>query len=135
MTARRSLLVAGLGSTLLRPAWATPAALQAVMLTFTGGRTPQDGRVLLAIAPLIDNGNAVPVSVSVDSPMSAADHVQRIALFTELNPQPDVAVFHLGPRSGRAVVATRMRLATSQTITALAIMNDGSIWQNHHRHR
>jgi sulfur-oxidizing protein SoxY len=61
--------------------------------------------------------------------MTAADHVQHIGLFTELNPLPEVAVFHLGPHSGLARVATRMRLATSQTLTALAVMNDGSVWQ------
>ena len=83
----------------------------------------------LDISPLIDNGNVVPVAIRVDSPMTAADHVQRIGLFTELNPLPEVAVFHLGPRSGRAQVTTRMRLATSQTLTALAVMNDGSVWQ------
>jgi sulfur-oxidizing protein SoxY len=85
--------------------------------------------VTLDIAPLIDNGNVVPVAIGVDSPMTAADHVQRIALFTELNPLPEVAVFHLGPRNGVARVATRMRLATTQTLTALAVMNDGSVWQ------
>jgi sulfur-oxidizing protein SoxY len=103
--------------------------LQAALQDFTGGRAPRSGRVTLDIAPLIDNGNVVPVAIRVDSPMTAADHVQRIGLFTELNPLPEVAVFHLSPRSGVAHVATRMRLATSQTLTALAVMNDGSVWQ------
>lgn len=129
MTQRRIVLAAGLGSVLLPQARATPEALQAALQAFSGGQVPREGRVTLDIAPLIDNGNVVPVSVTVQSPMSAADHVRRIGIFTELNPQPDVAVFHLGPRSGRAYVATRMRLATSQTITALALMNDGSVWR------
>jgi sulfur-oxidizing protein SoxY len=128
---RRVVVVAGLGSVLLRPAasGATPEAAQAAMAAFSAGALPQDGRVALDIAPLIDNGNVVPVTVSVQSPMTAEDHVQRIALFTELNPQPEVAVFHLGPHSGRAQVGTRMRLATSQTVTALALLNDGSVWR------
>ena len=130
MTSRRIVLLTGVGVVLARPAHATPEALQAALRAFTGGRTPREGRVTLEIAALIDNGNVVPVSVSVQSPMSVEDHVQRIGLFTELNPQPEVAVFHLGPRSGRAQVATRMRLATSQTITALAQMSDGSFWQH-----
>jgi sulfur-oxidizing protein SoxY len=129
MTRRRTWLLGSLATVLARPALATPETQQAAMLAFTGGRAPQDGRVRLEIAELIDNGNAVPVSVSVQSPMTAADHVRRIALFTERNPSPDVVVFHLGPGSGIAQVATRMRLATSQTITALAQMNDGTVWR------
>jgi sulfur-oxidizing protein SoxY len=132
MTTRRIVLTAAIGAfgTLLAPAArATPEALQAALAAFTGGRAPRTGRVTLDIAPLIDNGNVVPVTIHVDSPMTPADHVQRIALFTALNPLPEVAVFHLGPRSGIAQVATRMRLATSQTLTALAVMNDGSVWQ------
>jgi sulfur-oxidizing protein SoxY len=129
MTTRRIVLTAALGTLLAPAARATPEALQAALQAFTGGRTPRSGRVTLDIAPLIDNGNVVPVAISVDSPMTAADHVQRIALFTELNPLPEVAVFHLGPRNGVARVATRMRLATTQTLTALAVMNDGSVWQ------
>jgi sulfur-oxidizing protein SoxY len=62
--------------------------------------------------------------------MSAADHVRRIALFTERNPEPGVIVFHLGPHSGRAEVATRIRLASSQSVLAVAQMNDGSCWQS-----
>ncbi|MDP1647294.1 MAG: SoxY-related AACIE arm protein [Rubrivivax sp.] len=129
MTNRRTVLVAGLGSVLLRPALATPAALQAAVDRYTGGAAVQDGRVTLDASPLVENGNAVPVTVSVVSPMTADDHVQRIALFTERNPQPEVAVFHLSPVNGRAVVGTRMRLATSQTIVALAQLSDGSVWQ------
>ena len=127
---RRSVVIVGLGTLLLKPALATPQALQAAVVAFTNGRTPRDGRVQLAISPLVENGNAVPVNVTVQSPMTVADHVQRIALFTSSNPQPEVAVFHLGPRNGSAAVGTRMRLATSQTVLALAVMNDGSVWQN-----
>ena len=126
---RHLLMLAGTAALVGRPARATPEALQSAILAFTGGRLPQTGRVTLDIATLIDNGNAVPVAVSVQSPMTAEDHVQRIALFTELNPQPDVAVFHLGPRNGRATVSTRMRLANSQTVVALAALSDGSMWQ------
>ena len=130
MTARRQLLLAGVASLVLRPALATPATLRTAIQQFTGGRAPADGRVLLAIDTLVENGNAVPVGVSVQSAMTAADHVQRIALFTENNPQPEVMVFHLGPHNGRAQVATRMRMATSQHVTAVAVMNDGSAWQH-----
>ena len=111
------------------PAAATPDALAAAVKAFVGDATLRDGRVQLDIAPLVENGNTVPVSVSVDSPMSAADHVRTIAIFNERNPQHEVAVFHLGPRNGRATVATRIRLATSQQLVALARMSDGSCWQ------
>ncbi|MBC7940174.1 MAG: SoxY-related AACIE arm protein [Chitinophagaceae bacterium] len=132
MTARRSVLVAGLGSVLLRPAWATPETMQAALRTFTGGAPLRDGagRVLLDIAPLVDNGNAVPVTVTVTSPMTAADHVRRIGIFNEHNPQPEVVVFHLGPHSGRALVGTRIRLATTQQVLAVAQMSDGTFWQH-----
>jgi sulfur-oxidizing protein SoxY len=95
---------------------------------FAKGQRVQTGRVKLEIAELVDNGNVVPVSVSVESPMTAADHVLQIALFNDRNPQRDVAVFGLGPRAGRAQVATRMRLSTSQQVSAVARMNDGSLW-------
>lgn len=129
MTARRDLLAAGLGLLVLRPAQATPEALRAAIAGFTGGVQARAGRVQIEIASLVENGNAVPVVLRVASPMTVADHVRRLALFTERNPDPDVAVFRLGPANGRAEVATRMRLATSQTVVALAELSDGSFWQ------
>ena len=130
MTRRRSLLLAGAGLVLLRPSWGTPESLRAAIDAFAGGQAVRTGRVTLAIDTLVENGNTVPVSVSVQSPMTPADHVQRIALFTPQNPLPDVAVFHLSPANGRAQVSTRMRLATTQPVIALAVMNDGSVWRH-----
>jgi sulfur-oxidizing protein SoxY len=130
MMQRRTVLLSSLASVVVRPARATPEAQAAAVQAFTGGRTPLDGRVKLDIAQLIDNGNVVPVRIDVTSPMTATDHVQRIALFTERNPAPEVLVFHLGPHNASAQVATRMRLATSQTITAIALLSDGSLWQH-----
>jgi sulfur-oxidizing protein SoxY len=89
---------------------------------------PRDGRVRLDVAPLVENGNTVPLTVSADSPMTEADHVNAIAVFNTRNPQRDVAIFHFTPRSGRATVSTRIRLATSQTLVAVARMSDGSYW-------
>jgi sulfur-oxidizing protein SoxY len=102
--------------------------LDEAIRSFTGGASPREGRVKFEISPLVENGNAVPVSVVVESPMSAENHVRRIALFNEKNPQADVAVFHFSPRSGRAQVATRIRLAASQVVVAMAEMSDGSFW-------
>ena len=124
---RRQLLVAGAGVVAVGPARATPESLQAAIAAFAAGAPVRDGRVQLDIAPLVENGNTVPVTVSV--PGAEAASVRRLALFTERNPQPEVAVFTLGPLAGRAQVATRMRLATSQTVVALAQLADGSVWQ------
>jgi sulfur-oxidizing protein SoxY len=119
---------------LAREARATPAldaalnpALNAALMAFSQGTPLRDGRVTLDIAPLVENGNTVPVTVAV--PGAEPGEVRRLALFTERNPQPEVAVFTLGPLAGRAMVATRMRLATSQAVVAVAQMADGSCWQ------
>lgn len=125
---RRDLLAAGAGLAMLalvRPASATPEEMAAAIKVFTGGATPQEGKVKFDIAQLIDNGNAVPVTVAVDN---GTDHVAAIAIFNEKNPQTDVAVFTLGPRAGRVEVSTRIRLATSQRLIAIARMGDGSYW-------
>jgi sulfur-oxidizing protein SoxY len=113
---------------LARPAAAARPLLEEAMRTFTGGAEIRSGRVTLDIPPLVENGNAVGVTVSVECAMSEAEHVKRIALINQKNPQADVAVFHLGPRAGRARVSTRIRLATSQTVVALAELSDGTFW-------
>lgn len=132
--ARRSVLQAGAALGLafvLRPARAaTSDDLRAAVTAFARGAAVREGRVLLDVAPLVENGNAVPVTVSATSPMTAADHVVALALFNERNPQRDVVVFRFGPRAGRAQVATRIRLATSQQLVAVAQMNDGSFWSH-----
>ena len=128
---RRDCLALGALSLLVLPAArATPEALATAVRDFAAGSTPRDGRVKLDIAPLVENGNTVPVTITVDSPMTADDHVRSIALFNERNPQHDVAVFTLGPRAGKASVSTRIRLATSQRLVALARMSDGSVWRH-----
>lgn len=128
---RRDVLAAGAGLAMLalvRPASATSEEMAAAIAAFTGGVAPKEGKVRFDIAQLIDNGNAVPVTIAVDSAMSAADHVNAIGIFNERNPQTDVAVFTLGPRAGKAEVSTRIRLATSQKLIAVARMSDGSCW-------
>lgn len=132
--ARRRVLgsALGLGALIVcRPAIGEPAReLEAALRDFAGGKPITTGRVHLDIALLIENGNAVPITIAVDSPMTADQHVRRIALFNERNPQRDVAVFTLGPRAGKASVSTRIRLATSQRLVAVAEMSDGSFWQH-----
>lgn len=117
-----------------RDAHATAQEMAAAIARWTGGAPVRNGRVKLDIAVLVDNGNAVPLTVSVDSPMNASDHVLAIALFNERNPQTEIAEFTLGApppgSTGRAKVSTRIRLATSQKLVAIARMNDGSHWQH-----
>lgn len=128
---RRRLVAAGAGAMLavaVRPASAAAEDLATAIRNWTGGASVTPGRVTLDIARLVDNGNSVPVEVTVDSPMTVQQHVVGIALFNEKNPQNDIAQFTLSPLAGRARVATRIRLATTQQLVAVAKMNDGSCW-------
>jgi sulfur-oxidizing protein SoxY len=104
------------------------AAADAALRKVTGGVELRQGKVKLDIPPLIDNGNAVPLTVTVDSPMTEKDYVKAIHVLTEKNPQPNVVSVHLGPRAGRASITTRVRLADTQTVTAIAQLSDGSLW-------
>jgi len=106
------------------------AALQEALRKVTGGAAVASGRVKLDIPPLIDNGNSVPVSVRVESPMTPADYVKAIPLFTEKNPQPDILSAYIGPRAGRAAVTTRCRIADTGMVIAIAQMSDGSYWSD-----
>src|SRR5258708_7226674 len=112
----------------LRPAEATPAMLAGAIRDVTGSAVVRTGKVKLDVPPLVENGNTVPMTVSVTSPMAAEDHVKSIHVFVEKNPQPNVGNFVLGLRAGRAQVSTRIRLADSQKIVAIAKMSDGSFW-------
>ena len=121
----------GLGSlAALDPAQAAPDAMQDAIGKVVGTARVNQGRVKLELPPLSENGNTVPLTVSVESPMTGSDHVRAIHVFTEKNPQPYVASFHLGPRTGRARVSTRVRLAHTQTVTAIAELSDGSYWSD-----
>jgi sulfur-oxidizing protein SoxY len=111
-----------------RPARATPESMRAAMRDFAAGAEIREGRVKLEIPPLVENGNSVPTTIAVESPMTEADHVVAIALFNERNPLPDIARFQLGPRCGQAWVSTRIRLGDTQQIAVLAKMSDGSVW-------
>ena len=135
MDRRQFLRTAGAGLGLVsvmavRPAEATPAAMQEAIRAVVGGARVGKGRVKLELPPLSENGHAVPLTVSVESPMTEADHVRAIHVFTEINPQPDVAAFRLGPRAGRARVSTRIRLANTQTVVAIGELSDGSFWSD-----
>src|ERR1700728_5194429 len=110
------------------PVEATPAMLATAIRDVVGAAIVKTGKVKLDIPPLVENGNTVPMTVSVASPMTANDHVKSIHVFNEKNPQPNLGNFYLTPRAGRAQVATRVRLADSQKIIAIARLSDGSLW-------
>ena len=133
---RRTFLAAsaaGLGVLALgwkpRPASAlaaTPAA-KSLLDSLTQGKA-RNGRVTLHLPEIAENGNTVPMSVAVDSPMTEADHVKTITVVAEANPAPKVATIHLGPMAGKADIQLRIRLADTQIIHAIAEMSDGSRW-------
>jgi sulfur-oxidizing protein SoxY len=136
MITRRQFLVIACGAAALPARAQIPpniaalrrAQLEEAIREVTGGAPLRSGKVKLDLPPLVDNGNTVPLTVTVDSPMSAADHVKAIYVFTEKNPQPKVIGVHLGPRAGRAQLATRARIADTGSVIAVAQMSDGSFW-------
>ena len=131
---RREILVSGGAFVAVAAGWpsrkaaADLAAMQAWRQSILGERTAEEGRIAIDLPEIAENGNTVPLSVAVDSPMTEADHVKALHVMTERNPDPEVASFYFTPRSGRAVVSTRIRLAESQTVHALAEMSDGSVY-------
>jgi sulfur-oxidizing protein SoxY len=112
----------------LRPLEATPATLASAIRNVVGTAVVKTGKVKLEVPPLVENGNTVPMTVSLASPMTPEDHVKSIHVFNEKNPQPNIGNFYLGPNSGRAQVSTRIRLADSQKVVAIAHLSDGSFW-------
>src|SRR5246500_5959903 len=114
----------------VRPAEATPAMLATAIRNVVGEAAVRTGKVKLAIPPLVENGNTVPMTVSVASPMTTDDHVKSIHVFNEKNPQPYIGNFYIGPWAGRAQISTRIRLADSQKVVAIAHLSDGSFWSS-----
>jgi len=112
----------------LRPLEATPAMLSAAIRNVVGEAPVRTGKVKLDIPPLVENGNTVPMTVTVTSPMTEQDHVKSIHVFNEKNPQPNIGNFYLTPAAGRAQVATRIRLADSQKVVAIARLSDDTFW-------
>ncbi|HLX80833.1 MAG TPA: SoxY-related AACIE arm protein [Burkholderiales bacterium] len=129
MTTRRDFLVLACGLA-AGAAHATEDAMQEAVRKVTGGKPLRKGRVKLDVPPLIENGNSVVMTVTVDSPMTPADHVTAIHLFAPRNPLPNMVSAYLTLRAGRAKVMTRTRVADSQTLLAVAALSDGSFWSD-----
>jgi len=115
---------------LVRRALATSENMQAAIKSVIGEAPVKKGKVTLDIPPLVENGNTVAMSVTVESPMTATDRVKVVHVFNEKNPQPNVIDAHFGPRAARAAFSTRIRLADTQTLVAIAEMSDGSFWSD-----
>ena len=131
-TRRKWLIGSGASAAALllavRTADATPASLEAAIRNVAGNAEIGRGKVKLDIPPLVENGNTVPMSVSVDSPMTVADYLKTIYVFNEKNRSQTWSRFHLGPHAGKADVSVRIRLADSQRVVAIAELSDGSFW-------
>ena len=115
---------------LVRRAEATPETMKAAIHQVIGEAPVRKGKVTLEIPPLVEHGNTIAMSVAVDSPMTAKDHVKAVHVFNEKNPQPNIISVHFGPRAGKAAFSTRIRLADSQNVVAIAEMSDGSLWSD-----
>jgi sulfur-oxidizing protein SoxY len=122
--------VAASAMLLVRRAAATPETMKAAIHRVIGEQPVRKGKVTLDIPPLVENGNTIAMSVTVDSPMTQTDYVKAIHVFNEKNPQPDIISVHLGPRAGKAAFSTRIRLADSQSVIAIAELSDGSLWSD-----
>nr|WP_225890033.1 thiosulfate oxidation carrier protein SoxY [Indioceanicola profundi] len=123
-----ALAAAGTVVLTLRPARATPEKTAEVMGKLIGGKTAKEGRVTLTMPQIAENGNTVPLTVSVESPMTEKDYVKAVHILADGNPEPAVATFGFTPQIGKAEISTRMRMAKTQNIWAVAEMSDGSAW-------
>ena len=112
------------------PAFAATEATDKLLMVFTGGKTPETGRITLTAPEIAENGNTVPISVEVESAMDDTDRVDAVMILAEGNPNPDVATFHFTPMSGAAAATTRIRLAKTQNVLAVARMADGSVYMD-----
>lgn len=131
---RRGFLIGAGGLALVtvlpRAGRATPETMKAAIKKVMGEAPLRKGKVTLDLPPIVENGNSVALEVKVESPMTATDHVKSIHVFNEKNPQPNIVSVRLGPRAGRAQISTRVRLADSQDIIAIAEMSDGTFWSD-----
>lgn len=128
---RRQIVKAGLAVSLL-PALPVQAStdmqqMERAIKSLFGKLPTRSNTVSLKLPALSENGYSVPVDVSVKTMENAPNPVTRIALFSSRNPVPLLAVFKLSNRTGRARVATRVRLGGTQSVHAVAEFKDGQL--------
>lgn len=134
---RRSMLALAAGSAAVPLLHLLPGAANAatqgidrLMADFAGGQEPQSGKLTLTAPEIAENGNTVPISIEVDSAMTDGDLVEAVVIFADGNPRPEVATFHFTALSGTAAATTRMRLARTQNVIAMARMADGTVYMD-----
>ncbi|MEJ2124164.1 MAG: thiosulfate oxidation carrier protein SoxY [Alphaproteobacteria bacterium] len=108
---------------------ADTAAANETISKLIDGATPKTGKVTLKLPQIAENGNTVQFSVKVDSPMSDTDYVKAVHVVAEGNPAPEVASYFFTSDSGKAEITARMRLGKTQTIRAVAVMNNGAVYE------
>ncbi len=131
MVSRRQALAFGAGATAfltvsdIRSALATPAESDAEIAKFTGGKAVEKGKITIDLPEIAENGNTVPLQITIDSPMTADNAVSEMLVVADGNPRPGVALFRFSPLSGKATAATRIRLQSTQNIIVVAKTSDG----------
>lgn len=126
LTAAGTGLVAAAGLSVMTARPAAAAASAEEMITKVAGGAPKEGRVKVDGPEIAENGNTVPVTIEVESPMTADNYVKSVHVFADGNPSPEVASFTFTPQSGKAFAKFRIRLAKTQNVKAVATMSDGS---------
>src|SRR6202043_2678953 len=124
------LLGAGMTLTLVAAddGMATPAEADAEIAKFTGGKASESGKITIDLPEIAENGNTVPLAIKIDSPMTAGDYVSEIRVIADGNPNPGIVKFHLTPMAGRAEVATRIRLNSTQNVIVVAKTSTGKFY-------
>jgi sulfur-oxidizing protein SoxY len=135
LSRRGALALGASGAALTLTGWSVTASAAAkeaadMIAKFTGGKTAEKGKISIELPEIAENGNTVPLSVSVDAPMAADNYVSEILVVAEGNPNPGVATFHLSPLTGKAEASTRIRLATTQNIIVVAKTSKGECFTN-----
>jgi sulfur-oxidizing protein SoxY len=129
---RRAALALGAGAVAAAcggvPAFAAKNDSEELIKKFTGGKAATQGRIRLDLPEIAENGNTVPMTVAVESPMTEQSHVTDVLIVADGNPRGGIATFHFSPASGVAEANIRIRLAESQNVIAVARMNDGSLF-------
>ena len=133
LSRRAALALSAAGAALTMVGWsgrslATPQAATDDIAKFTGGATPEKGKISIELPEIAENGNTVPLLISVDAPMTDTDYVSEVLVVSEGNPNPGVATFHFTPLSGKAEASTRIRLAATQNIVVVAKTSGGKFY-------
>ncbi|MGI8527400.1 MAG: thiosulfate oxidation carrier protein SoxY [Pseudolabrys sp.] len=131
---RRGTLAFGAGALVITVAgWngealATAKEAADEIAKFTGGKMPEKGKIAIELPEIAENGNTVPLAVTVEAPMDSGNYISEVLVVAEGNPRPGVATFHFSPMSAKAQASTRIRLATTQNIVVVAKTSGGQFY-------